>query len=441
MSAQLSLSILLLSSLLLQAIFTQARLLIVMAAAGLACLFSVLHQTATPSQLLSDVPWDVLVILVALGLLSDLFAESRIFGRLAVIASRASKARLRWVALVFAVFMYLVSGVVNNLTALLLMLPILLSLLRLLEIEQRSLSWCLGVLLVACNLGGAATPIGDFPAILLLSRGEMTFGDYLGRAAPMTALALCLLLAVTYFIVRPYPKLPSDEATSKLTGAIIDSLYRRAKIERKIVIPTALWLVLMLSAWLVLPKEFGGYPELVSWLGVAGALALRPSLGEKLLRRGGNGEGVLFLFSLFVMVVAVRKTGLFTDLAQALLALPFSPEGRLVVFLLVAGISTGIFSAGPSMAALLEVGQALTSQLPGPVVYVGLALSVCAGSSLFLTAATSGPLTQSLTEEAKLQGPNGEALRFGFFQFLPVGLLSFFIIQGVAILYALISIL
>lgn len=436
---QLSLSFLLLGALLLQAFVPKARLLIVTSAAGLACLLSTLHNTATPSQLLSDVPWDVIIILVALGLLSDMFAESRLFGRLSVSASRLSKSQLPWVALVFSVFMYFVSGIVNNLTALMLTLPILLALLRLIELNQRSLSWCLGVLLVACNLGGAATPIGDFPAILLLGRGSMNFGEYLVRAAPMTFLGLVLILALVYLVVRPYPKHPSDQSTALLTEAIVSALYRRVRVERKIAIPAAVWLGLMLLGWLFLPKSLGGSPELVCWLGVAGALAMKPSLGERLLRRGGSGEGTLFLFSLFIMVVSVRRTGLFTEIAQALLRLPLSPEGRLVVFLLVAGISTGIFSAGPSMAALLEVGEALTSQLPGPVVYVGLALSVCAGSSLFLTAATSGPLTQALTEGAHLKNKEGAALHLGFFEFLPVGLLSFFVIQSIAILYALVA--
>ena len=45
----------------------------------------------------------------------------------------------------------------------------------------------LEVLLVSCNLGGAATPTGDFPAILLL--GSMTFPDYLVRVAPVTTVA------------------------------------------------------------------------------------------------------------------------------------------------------------------------------------------------------------------------------------------------------------
>lgn len=114
----------------------------------------------------------MLIILVGLGLLSELLVTSRLFGLLALWSTEASRANPRRLLVYFAIGMYLVSGLVNNLTALLLVLPVLLILLKLMGVGQRFVSWLLGTLLIACNLGGAATPIGDFPAILLLGRGK-----------------------------------------------------------------------------------------------------------------------------------------------------------------------------------------------------------------------------------------------------------------------------
>ena len=91
------------------------------------------------------------------------------------------------------------------------------------------------------------------------------------------------------------------------------------------------------------------------------------------------------------------------------------------------------------MAALLEVADALAQVHPPNTVYVGLALGVCAGSSLFTTAATSGPLAQALTERADLRDAEGNQLRFGFVQFLPVGILSFIVIEAIAVGYCLIT--
>jgi len=441
MSPSIVLSITLLAALVLQAFIPSRRVLIVVAGAGAACLASTLLGVARTTELLAEVPWDVLVILVTLGLLSQLFAASRLFDRLAVAATRLSRADPARITLVFAVAMYLVSGVVNNLTALVLVLPVLHVLLRLAGTRQRYVSWTLGVLLVACNLGGAATPIGDFPAILLLGRGSMTFTAYLARAAPATLAALAILLAVTHVAVRPARDVPCDPVSTRLTRAAMEALHRRVRTDRRLFAPAALGLIAMVIAWLFLPSSLGIGPELVCWLGVSAALLASRKLGEKLARTGLDAEAVLFLLALFVMVGAVRRTGLFEAAARSLEHLPVPPSVQLMLFLLLSGVITGLFSAGPSMAALLEVAESLARRLPGSAVYVGLALSVCAGSSLFLTAATSGPLAQALTERAGLRDIEGRPLRFGFFDFLPVGLLSFAVIQSTALAYAALALL
>ena len=427
----------LVSALVLQALLPRRRVLVVTCAAGLTCLASALLGVATPPRLLADVPWDVLVILVALGVLSRMLAEARLFDRLAVVATRASRADAVRALAVFSIVMYLVSGVVNNITALVLVLPVLHVLLKLAGPRQRYVSWTVGVLLVACNLGGAATPIGDFPAILMLSGGRMTFAGYLQRAAPATALALVVLLAIVLVVVRPGRGVARDPVSARLTRAVVEAMHRNVALDRRTFVPAAVSLALMLAAWTLLPLSWGVTPDLVCWLGVGFALALRHRLGERLVREGIDSEATLFLLSLFVMVVAVRRTGVFESVARSIQDLPISAPAQLVVFLVVAGIVTGIFSAGPSMAALLDVADSLARRLPPHAVYVGLALAVCAGSSLFLTAATSGPLAQAITERADLRDPEGRHLRFGFFEFLPAGLVSFCVIEAVAIAYGL----
>jgi Na+/H+ antiporter NhaD/arsenite permease-like protein len=164
--------------------------------------------------------------------------------------------------------MYLVSGLVNNLTALLLVLPVLLILLKLMGVGQRQLSWTLGVILIACNLGGAATPIGDFPAILLLGRGSMSFSGYLVRAAPPTALALFVLLALVIWLVRPQRGAPQNPLAERLSVAVMQKLYRSVRLDTKLLVPALSLLFSMLLAWMFIPASTGITPEIICWIGV-----------------------------------------------------------------------------------------------------------------------------------------------------------------------------
>jgi len=431
---QLILPALLVVTLVIQAIWPRYRLLVVLGGAGASCLATSVLGLGHAAQLLSDVPWDVLVILVGLGLVSEVLVESRVFGVMAMRACRWSGADPRKISLLFAVGMYSHGGLVNNLTALLLILPMLLGLYKLVGVTQRYVTWSIGLLLVACNLGGAATPIGDFPAVLLLGGGKMTFTAYLVRALPTTLVGLVILVTLVVYGVRPERGLSKSPVSAAITVDTMTALYRNVRVDRRMLVPAAA----ALSAMIVADK--GATPELICWIGAGAALLVRPSLGERLIRRKVDMEAVLFLLGLFVMVVAVRRSGVFGSVARGLVALPIPPVAQLVVFVLSAGLLTALFSAGPSMASLLEVGDVLARVHPPNAVYVGLALGVCAGSSLFTTAATSGPLAQALTERADLRDAEGRPLRFGFVEFLPVGILSFVVIEAIAIGYCLLAV-
>ncbi len=436
MTTQALLIGLLLAALVGQAIVPQARLLIVTLAAALAGAVATGFGIATTSTLLAEVPWGVLVMLVGLGLLADMLAASRLFGLLAATLARTAGGDPRLLIPLLAGGMFVVSGLVNNLTALVLVLPPVLALLRLMPVSQRYASWLLGMMIVACNLGGAATPIGDFPAILLLGSGSLAFTDYLINALPAASLALVVLLIVVDVAVRPTRGLSDDAVSRRLSVLVLADFYRRVRLEARILVPAACLLIAMMAAWMIIPPSSGIGPDLICWLGVVIALLSRAHLGERLIRTSIDMQSVLFLLSLFIMVGAVRHTGVFTDIAGWLAAMPIPAMAKLLVFIVVAAVLTGLFSAGPSMAALLEVAPALTVTLPKTAVYVGLALGVCAGSSLFLTAATSGPLAMALTERAAITADDGRPVRFGAIEYLPVGLTAFGIILVVALIAA-----
>lgn len=433
MTPQVGFAVLLAATLVAQAAWPRLRLLIVLAGAALACGGSAALGTASVAQLFAGVPWNVLLILVALGLFADRLAATHVFGLAALGVTRLAGARPLALAVLFGVGTYAVSGVVNNLTALLVVLPVLLTVFMLVGVTQRFAVWTLGLLLVLCNLGGAATPIGDFPAVLLLGRGAMSFERYLLGALPATLLAVVILLVLVLVWVRPARDVPASPLGRRLTLATLAQLYRGVRLDWPLLAPCLAALLLMMLGWLAAPAAWGLSPELVAWLGAGLVLMARPLDGERALRRAVDVEAVLFLLALFLMVGAVRETGLFTQAAAALGAADLPPRVQVVLFLVLAAVLTGLFSAGPSMAALLEVAEVLARQHPPEPIYIGLALAVCAGSSLFLTAATAGPLTQALVERAGLRDERGAPVQFGFRDFLPVGLLGFGVILTVAV--------
>src|SRR5580704_2316698 len=343
MLAQALLPAILVVTLVLQAVLPKYRLMIVMGGAASSCLTTSMLGLGHAAQILADVPWDVLVILVGLGLVSEVFVESRVFGVLAMRVCRWSGADPRKISLLFAIGMYSHGGLVNNLTALLLILPMLLGLYKLVGVTQRYVTWSIGLLLVACNLGGAATPIGDFPAVLLLGQGKMSFAAYLVRALPATLVGLVVIVTLVVYGVRPERGLSKSPVSAAITVDTMSALYRKVRVDRRMLVPAAAALSAMIIAWMTLPPEKCATPELICWIGAGAALLVRPSLGERLIRHKIDMEAVFVLLGLFVMVVAVRRSGVFGVIARELVALPISPTAQLVVFVVAAGFLTALF--------------------------------------------------------------------------------------------------
>ena len=145
-AAALAPSALLVAVLVLQAVLPARRMVIVILGAALACLVSTLSGHGTTAEILRELPWDVLVILVTLGLMSEVLVETRVFARVAVWLAERSQGDPRRLLPWLAIGMWAVSGLVNNLTALLLVLPTVHILLALMGVHQRYVSWPLSPL-------------------------------------------------------------------------------------------------------------------------------------------------------------------------------------------------------------------------------------------------------------------------------------------------------
>jgi Na+/H+ antiporter NhaD/arsenite permease-like protein len=372
-----------------QAIRSQHRLSIVLTGCAACTVIATSTGKITMLQLWKEVPWNVIAILVALGLFTQLVLPSNAMGVLALKATSFCKGRESRLLWVFPVMMFILSGTVNNLAAMNVILPVLLATLKILAPQQRYVDMLLAALLVACNLGGAATPIGDFPAILLMAHGGVEFTTYLVWAAPICVVILFLVLIAFLFLHGKKVPIQRPSLEETLAVATVSKLYRKTSIRWSILIPSIVVFIGMFACWII-----GIEPDLVCIVGIAVLLLAAGDRGEKTIRTGIDVEPVVFLICLFIMIAAVTATGILDVLTQPILQLSSRPKLMLVVFLLAAGVLTGLFSAGPAMAALLPIATVLTKFLPSEPVYVGLSLAVCAGSSLFITAATSGVLAQ-----------------------------------------------
>ena len=100
--------------------------------------------------------YDVLVILIVMELFTNLIAETGIMQLLAIKIAEISKGHKRLCLMMFGGMMFLISSCLNNITAVMMILPILFVLLKTLEVDKKYICVLFAAILALSNTGGAA---------------------------------------------------------------------------------------------------------------------------------------------------------------------------------------------------------------------------------------------------------------------------------------------
>lgn len=168
-------------------------------------LIAIMFVAGSIAALLFDVPvknvmsnysYDVLVILIVMELFTNLIAETGIMQLLAIKIAELSKGQKRLCLMMFGGMMFLISSCLNNITAVMMILPIVFVLLKTLEVDRKYVCVFFATILALSNTGGAASPVGDFPAIVIMTSGITSFLSYMTHAFPLFALTSVILITV-----------------------------------------------------------------------------------------------------------------------------------------------------------------------------------------------------------------------------------------------------
>lgn len=420
---------------------------------------------------LNSIPWDVLIILGSLNSFAQMLSSTGALERASQRVLRLAGGSAYSILVLYAMLMFLLSALVNNLTAMFLIAPLVFETIRTLRVSRE-----FGVLLVAalipmCNLGGAATPIGDFPAILLLTEGRIEFGPYLLDAFPW-----CLLAAVAVPMAliakhgRHLSKASLFRAESEVVFLLAERRYSQIPVQKGLLASLLTILALMFLGWSISTEV---RPAAVAFSGTATAAVFyslsiairkrrakqRSPLMQEITRRKTLRDHdepdtlskiidpvpLVFFFCVFVLVGSVQECGVLNTLSGWLQKIDLgNPLPELIIAMVAVSMISAAFSAGPGMALAAPLMTQYVEKYPAMdanTIWVATALGICAGSGLFLFAATAGPILQREVEKIDLsvgdtaQDDPGWKLRLDNSIYKSTGIISWLVILFVGIAY------
>lgn len=367
--------------------------------------------------------YDVLVILIVMDLFTNLIVETGIMQLLAIKIAEMSKGRKNLCLVMFGTMMFLISSCLNNITAVMMILPVVFVLLKTLEVDKKYVCVFFAVFLALSNTGGAASPVGDFPAIVIMTSGITDFLSYLTHAFPLFALTSFALIAVWSTKVE---KEKDDGAIRQLAIANLNSQYKNIEIRFDLLIWLAIVFVGMFMAWSFLPQEILP-PEIIAILGYGVAMVICSSKKIRVEQKM-DLKSVLIIASFLFFAEVVSQTGVLRMLAAYLQVSIGNPKLLVITIMLITSIVAGIFSAGPAAAAMMPIIVELCN---GPMsaqadwIAVAYSAAICAGSSLFMWSATAGFILSGKVNEAGITEVGERKINWGIGEYLKYGLVNY----------------
>lgn len=383
-------------------------------------------------NIMENYSFNVLIILISMELFTNLITETGIMQVLSVRLAALSKGRKRLSLVFFGILMFLISSFLNNITAVMMVLPVMFVLLKTIDVDERYVSTFFAVILALSNTGGAASPVGDFPAIVIMTSGITSFLGYLTHAFPLFAVTSCVLIA--YWGMR-IQKERDDGNMRMLAIRCLRSQYKNIRVRSDVLRPLTVILVCMFLAWSFVPQETIP-PEVIVVLGYVLSAAVCSLKGIK-VRQSIDFKSVLTIAAFLFFAEVVSQTGILTLMAEYLQGNIADTKILILVIMVITSLIAGVFSAGPAAAAMMPVITEICSGLPASQcdwIAVAYAAAICSGSSLFMWSATAGFILSDKVNHAKIKNERGENARWGISQYLKCGLQNYAIQLGIAVI-------
>jgi Na+/H+ antiporter NhaD/arsenite permease-like protein len=380
-----------------------------------------LTQTIEQERAIESVDFNTIGLLVGMMLMVRLTEHTGVYTWLAIRAGQWSEGRPLKVVLALSVTTAVLSAFLDNVTTILLVVPITFVLADALDVDPIPL---IVIEIVASNIGGTATLIGDPPNILIAGHTGLSFGAFIAHLAPIVAVTLLVVIPGLYLAFRSRLQVPPDARDRVMQLDAAKSIEDAAEARRTV--PILLVTILLFFFHKALHLE----PATVALAG-ASVMLLVTRQGLQDAIAGIEWPTLFFLIGLFVMVGALEETGALGEVADGIASVTGGDRvAELLGILWTSAIGSGIVDNIPFTAAMIPVVDDLGGGAGDDAYWWALALGACFGGNATIVAAAANVAASGMAARAGTPISFTTFLRYG----IPVTVVSLVLATGYVML-------
>ena len=275
----------------------------------LGSLLMVLTGIITQEKAIHHIDFNTLGLLIGMMIIVAITGQTGVFNYIAIYAAKVAKGEPKRILIILALITAVCSAFLDNVTTVLLIVPVTISITKKLKVDPIPF---LITQIIASNIGGTATLIGDPPNIMIGSAvKELTFLAFIQNLAPIAVINLIVVVGILSFLYRK--KLMAQDSLK----AEIMKLEPEAEIKDRRLLKKSLGILMLTLLGFFMHQSLNLESSTIA---LTGGFLLLATVGKKhnfiesVLEKIEWGT-IFFFIGLFIAVGALIETGIIKQIA------------------------------------------------------------------------------------------------------------------------------
>jgi len=320
------------------------RTVVALFGAVLLILIGILSQ----EQAIEYIDFGTLGLLIGMMIIVGITRTTGVFEYMAIYAAKAAQGRPVQIMLYLSAITAVCSAFLDNVTTVLLIVPVTMAVAKMLESNPVPF---LIAEIIASNIGGTATLIGDPPNIMIGSANGLGFMDFVIALTPVIIVVYLANIMYLKFIYR-YELVAREELSRNIM-----TLDEKSKITNPVLLKKCLWVIGLTILGFIIHQYLHIESATIAMAGATLLLLISGAEPEHALATV-EWPVIFFFVGLFAMVGGLQEVGIIESIAKASLSLTggaLLPTGLLILWL--SAILSAFVDNIPFVAAMIPLIQ------------------------------------------------------------------------------------
>lgn len=368
------------------------------------------------------IDWNVIFLLVSMMVIVGITRTTGLFQYVAIKTAKAARGSPMRILILLSLITAVFSAFLDNVTTILILTPV--TILIAVELGISPVPFIISEI-IASNMGGTATLIGDPPNLMIGSAAKIDFLSFMTNLGPIVILNLAVFSVITYFLFRKQMTVSNERK-----ARIMEFDESRSLENIPLLVKCLVVLALVITGFLF-HGVLGVEASTIAMFGAALLLLLTGKREVDEYFRDIEWSTIFFFIGLFILVGGLVELGVIRKSAEFLMR-STSGDMRLtsVIIIWASGLFSAIVDNIPYVATMIPLVQDIASTVGREAsmpIWWSLSLGACLGGNGTLVGASANVVAAGIATKS--------GYRITFLDFTKYGALFTFVSLVMSTIY------